>query len=60
MAIKPPEDPLVGVARQIGVVAEIKKNFPDIILVGAGYFKLRHRRRIEFDNVPYSVNLETG
>lgn len=38
---QPPEDPLVGVARQIGVVAEIKKKFPDMVLVGSGYSYLQ-------------------
>lgn len=37
----PPEDPLVGVARQIAVVAEIKKVFPDLLVVGSGYSYLQ-------------------
>jgi len=31
----PPEDPLVGVARQLRVVRELKGEFPDLILVGS-------------------------
>ena len=38
---QPPEDPLVGVARQIGVVAAIKKAVPGAILVGSGYSYLQ-------------------
>jgi len=37
----PPEDPLVGVARQINVVAELKEHLPDIALVGSGYSYLQ-------------------
>lgn len=37
----PPEDPLVGVARQIEVVAEIKKAFPDMAIVGSAYSYLQ-------------------
>ena len=37
----PPEDPLVGVARQIAAVEEIKKAVPDIPLVGSGYTYLQ-------------------
>jgi hypothetical protein len=37
----PPEDPLVGVARLIGVTAELKRHFPDLILVGTGYTYLQ-------------------
>ena len=37
----PPEDPLVGVARQIRVTAEIKKSFPDLCMVGSGYSYLQ-------------------
>jgi hypothetical protein len=33
----PPEDPLVGVARQITVVRQLKQQFPGLILVGTGY-----------------------
>jgi 2,4-dienoyl-CoA reductase-like NADH-dependent reductase (Old Yellow Enzyme family) len=34
---QPPEDPLVGCARQIEVAAELKKRFPDVVMVGTGY-----------------------
>jgi 2,4-dienoyl-CoA reductase-like NADH-dependent reductase (Old Yellow Enzyme family)/dihydrodipicolinate synthase/N-acetylneuraminate lyase len=37
----PPEDPLVGVARQIGVVAELKRQFPALALVGSAYTYLQ-------------------
>lgn len=36
-----PEDPLVGVARQIQVTAELKDAFPDLTLVGSGYSYLQ-------------------
>jgi len=39
---QPPEDPLVGVARQINVVREVKACAPkDIVLVGTGYSYLQ-------------------
>src|SRR6185437_7681344 len=31
---QPPEDPLVGVARQAAAAAELKAQFPDLVLVG--------------------------
>jgi 2,4-dienoyl-CoA reductase-like NADH-dependent reductase (Old Yellow Enzyme family) len=37
----PPEDPLVGVARQIAVTAELKAYRPDLFLVGSGYSYLQ-------------------
>jgi len=37
----PPEDPLVGVARQIDATAEIKKRHPEAIIVGSGYSYLQ-------------------
>jgi 2,4-dienoyl-CoA reductase-like NADH-dependent reductase (Old Yellow Enzyme family) len=37
----PPEDPLVGVARQIAVTAELKASKPDLIVVGSGYSYLQ-------------------
>ncbi len=37
----PPEDPLVGVARQIQTVADIKRQVPDLPLVGTGYTYLQ-------------------
>ncbi len=38
---QPPEDPLVGVARQIGVVRQLKARFTGLILVGSGYSYLQ-------------------
>jgi len=38
---QPPEDPLVGVARQIEVTRFLKQRFPDLILVGTGYTYLQ-------------------
>ncbi|MDZ4769535.1 MAG: NADH:flavin oxidoreductase [Chloroflexota bacterium] len=38
---QPPEDPLVGVARQISAAAELKRDFPLLILVGTGYSYLQ-------------------
>ena len=38
---QPPEDPLVGVARQINVVKQLKARFPNLILVGTGYSYLQ-------------------
>ena len=35
------EDPLVGCARQINVVRELKAHFPELILVGTGYSYLQ-------------------
>jgi len=37
----PPEDPLVGVARQISATAELKSLNPNIIVVGSGYSYLQ-------------------
>ena len=37
----PPEDPLVGVARQIHATAELKKLHPDMTFVGSGYTYLQ-------------------
>ncbi|MDN5202338.1 NADH:flavin oxidoreductase [Fulvivirgaceae bacterium BMA10] len=37
----PPEDPLVGVARQINVTAQIKKAFPNMAIVGSAYSYLQ-------------------
>ena len=36
-----PEDPLVGVARQLQVTGAIKKRFPDRLIVGTGYSYLQ-------------------
>ncbi len=38
---QPPEDPLVGVARQVGVVAELKRRFADLPMVGSAYSYLQ-------------------
>lgn len=38
---QPPEDPLVGVARQMGVVRELKARHPDLIFVGSAYSYLQ-------------------
>ncbi|MFH1567561.1 MAG: NADH:flavin oxidoreductase [Gemmatimonadota bacterium] len=38
---QPPEDPLVGVVRQIRAVADLKARFPDRVLVGTGYTYLQ-------------------
>jgi len=38
---QPPEDPLVGVARQMNVARELKKCFPNLILVGTAYSYLQ-------------------
>ncbi|MEL7337411.1 MAG: NADH:flavin oxidoreductase, partial [Planctomycetota bacterium] len=37
----PPEDPLVGVARQIHAVAELKHRHPEIVFIGSGYSYLQ-------------------
>ena len=37
----PPEDPLVGVARQIHATAELKAAFPKLVFVGSGYSYLQ-------------------
>ncbi len=37
----PPEDPLVGVARQIEITKAIKKRFPDLVIVGSAYSYLQ-------------------
>jgi len=38
---QPPEDPLVGVARQIRAVVQMKEQFPDLPIVGSGYTYLQ-------------------
>jgi 2,4-dienoyl-CoA reductase-like NADH-dependent reductase (Old Yellow Enzyme family) len=38
---QPPEDPLVGVARQIHATAELKRKHPDMFFVGSGYTYLQ-------------------
>jgi 2,4-dienoyl-CoA reductase-like NADH-dependent reductase (Old Yellow Enzyme family) len=37
----PPEDPLVGCARQINVVKELKARFPNLLIVGTAYSYLQ-------------------
>jgi 2,4-dienoyl-CoA reductase-like NADH-dependent reductase (Old Yellow Enzyme family) len=37
----PPEDPLVGVARQIAATALVKESFPSMTVVGSGYSYLQ-------------------
>jgi NADPH2 dehydrogenase len=38
---KPPEDPLVGVARLVSLVADLKRQRPDLAYVGSGYSYLQ-------------------
>jgi 2,4-dienoyl-CoA reductase-like NADH-dependent reductase (Old Yellow Enzyme family) len=38
---QPPEDPLVGVARQMEMTRLLKESFPDLLLVGSGYSYLQ-------------------
>lgn len=38
---QPPEDPLAGVARQLSATAELKAQFPELIIVGTGYSYLQ-------------------
>ena len=38
---QPPEDPLVGINRQLQATAELKRAFPDMIIVGTGYSYLQ-------------------
>jgi len=40
-AYDPPEDPLVGVARQIEVTGELKARYPQTLIVGSGYTYLQ-------------------
>lgn len=37
----PPEDPLVGVARQMAATRELKRRFPDLLIVGSAYTYLQ-------------------
>ena len=37
----PPEDPLVGVARQMDVTRQLKRRFPNLLIVGSGYTYLQ-------------------
>ena len=38
---QPPEDPIVGVHRQIAATAELKRSVPEMIVVGSGYSYLQ-------------------
>jgi 2,4-dienoyl-CoA reductase-like NADH-dependent reductase (Old Yellow Enzyme family) len=38
---RPPEDPLVGVARQVDATARLKAAFPDLVVVGSAYSYLQ-------------------
>jgi 2,4-dienoyl-CoA reductase-like NADH-dependent reductase (Old Yellow Enzyme family) len=38
---QPPEDPLVGCARQIAAAAQLKRDFPGLVLVGTAYTYLQ-------------------
>lgn len=38
---QPPEDPLVGVARQMRAARDLKQQFPELLLVGTGYTYLQ-------------------
>ncbi|MCA9136606.1 MAG: NADH:flavin oxidoreductase [Planctomycetales bacterium] len=38
---QPPEEPLIGVNRQIEATAELKKRFPEMFVVGSGYTYLQ-------------------
>jgi NADPH2 dehydrogenase len=37
----PPEEPLIGVARQIAVCNELKKAFPEMVIIGSAYTYLQ-------------------
>ncbi len=37
----PPEDPLLGVKRQIDVTFDLKKAFPELVIIGSGYSYLQ-------------------
>ena len=37
----PPEDPLLGVKRQIDVTSELKQAFPELVIIGSGYSYLQ-------------------
>jgi hypothetical protein len=47
----PPEDPFIGVMRQLSVVRELKAAFPDFCLMGSGYTYLQEF----FPNVAQAV-----
>lgn len=54
----PPEDPLVGVARQIRITAELKNEFPDLVFVGSGYSYLQEWLPHVAQNVVRSSNVD--
>ena len=37
----PPEDPLVGVARQVAATAALSRSAPDMVIIGSGYSYLQ-------------------
>jgi len=37
----PPEDPLIGVKRQIDITYELKQAFPELVIIGSGYSYLQ-------------------
>ncbi len=39
---QPPEDPLIGVARQLEITRILKQQFPDMLVVGTAYTYLQH------------------
>jgi 2,4-dienoyl-CoA reductase-like NADH-dependent reductase (Old Yellow Enzyme family) len=51
----PPEDPLVGVGRQLSATAELMRGHPDVVIVGSGYSYLQQW----LPNVAQAV-VETG
>jgi 2,4-dienoyl-CoA reductase-like NADH-dependent reductase (Old Yellow Enzyme family) len=58
----PPEDPLVGVARQIEATARLKAAFPDLVFVGSAYSYLQDwlpnvAQRVVADGLADSVGL---
>ena len=53
---RPPEDPPAGVARMIQVTAELKAQFPDLIMVGSGYSYLQEWLP-EVSDADVSVNM---
>ena len=59
---QPPEDPLVGVARQLAATAEIKKAFPELVVIGTGYSYLQEwlphvAQRLLLDGAVDSIGL---
>jgi 2,4-dienoyl-CoA reductase-like NADH-dependent reductase (Old Yellow Enzyme family) len=58
----PPEDPLVGVARQIDATARLKARHPDIVIVGSAYSYLQEwlpnvAQRVVADGLADAVGL---